>query len=298
MTLINVDASLPVPMWAVVRLLVHENRPMTLDRTRKLLSPSSLTGGDHKMFDQAISTLLGLGFIQKSEEERISLAGRAATLDGTHWEDFCTVLRKAVFEPELNQVIMKGDKTTGAADLNRALCWFLSLDPTAVTVGANNFEAMQDGALIAEARPAIPNPTRWNRFTSWATTIGLAAPALPTMGDPNHYVPDCTVAIRQTVMEIWEHKANVNAVEFVRSLRDQLPVLPGGAYSRSLGVEDPGDTTAGPALSFALLRGGYEEWLEFGREADAKQLLSIYDRERPATPHTFSSVTVFKDYNG
>lgn len=298
MALINVEASLPMPTWALVRLLAYEKRPMTLDRARKLLSPSSLTGDDHKMFDQTIGTLLGLGVIQKTDGERISLAEQAATLDGTNWEDFCAVLRKAVFKPEQNEAIMNGDKTTGAADLNRALCWFLSLDPTAVTVGANNFEVMQDGALIAEARPAIPNPTRWNRFTSWAPALGLAAPALPTMGVLSHYVPDCTMAVRQTVMETWEHEANVNAVEFVRSLREQLPVLPGGAYSRTLGVEDPGDTTAGPALSFALLRGGYEEWLKFGREADAKQLLSINDPERPSTPHTFSLVTVLKDYNG
>ncbi|GIH72022.1 protein DpdG [Sphaerimonospora thailandensis] len=297
MTLLNVEASLPMPTWALVRLLVHEKRPMAVERARKLLSPSSLTGGDHKMFDRAINTLLGLGIIQKSDDDRISLEGRVASLDGSSWDDFCIVLRRAVFNPEQNKVIKNGKEHTGAADLTRALCWFLSLDPTTTIVGSNNFEVLQDGALIVEARPAVTNPNRWNRFTAWAPALGLAAAALPTMGDVGQYVPDCTVAVRQTVMETWEHNANVNAVEFVRVLREKIPVLPGGVYSRGLGVEDPEDTFAGSALSFALLRGGYEEWLKFEREADANQLLSINDPERPLTAHTFSSITVIKDYN-
>ena len=54
----------------------------------------------------------------------------------------------------------------------------------------------------------------------------------------------------------------MNAVEALRALRDALPVLPGGAYSAAVGVTSPGDNVAGPALSFALLRGDDEAWLK------------------------------------
>ncbi|WP_344457571.1 protein DpdG [Actinocorallia aurantiaca] len=297
MSLINVEASRPIPMWATVRLLASSRRPISVERAQRLLSPKALGDTSPAMVDLAIKTLEDLRMLQRSDDS-ISLSGHAASLDGSDWSAFCSALRKAVFEPYQNEALADGGKATGSADLVRGLCWFLSLDPTAVAVGPSDFEDLQKEALIPEARPAIANKERWSNFGPWASTLGFAATALPTMGGASSYVADCTVAVRQTILETWRPDEHVNTMVLLSTLREKIPVLPGGSYSRSLGVKDPGDTQAGRSLSFALLRGQEEGWLKFEREADAHYLLHIYDPERPATPHSFSTVIVLEDGNG
>jgi hypothetical protein len=43
MALLNVEASVPPYMWAVVRLLAAEGKPLLVDRARSFLAPPSLT---------------------------------------------------------------------------------------------------------------------------------------------------------------------------------------------------------------------------------------------------------------
>ena len=63
MTLINVDASRPSPLWAVLRLLATTGRSMPAEQAKALLSPPSLGQDDSKMFERAIETLRMLGML-------------------------------------------------------------------------------------------------------------------------------------------------------------------------------------------------------------------------------------------
>ncbi len=291
MTLINVDASRPSPMWAVMRYLVFAGEPVTLDHARSVLSPPALGVDDSKMFDLAVGTLEMLRMVARTGDGKLRLEGAARFVGSEDLGAFTAVLRERALAPELNSGIGDGYSTVGARDLTLALCWFLSLDPAETALSWEEAERRQHEGLKPEVGPTFVNRTRWNWFTDWATALGLAAPALL---DSDCLTPDCTLAVRQVMQAAWKAGDTVSAVEALDQLRQALPVLPGGAYSSAVGIPSPGDSTAGTALSFALLRGHDEQWLRLQRDADARRYLSVYDPGHPTFPRAYSSITLLE----
>jgi len=272
MALINVDESRPSPLWAVVRLLATVGRPVRAEQARSLLSPPSL--GPDDMFDLAIDTLSMLGMVTKTSDGRLGLEGATRSLDGQDFDTFAAVLRGRVLAPELNSDIGANDSQVGPRDLTQALAWFLSLDPATIALNWVDAEQLMQGALREAAGPAIIGRARWAPFIDWSTALGLSAPALL---DNDQLTPDCTTAVRHIMRSTWKQGQTVGAAEALHLLRDELPVLPGGRYSAEVGIASPGDAAAGPALSFALLRGEDEKWLRLQRDADARQYLNIHE---------------------
>jgi hypothetical protein len=296
MALINVDASRPDPMWAVVRLLAHSKKPVSLNSARALLSPPTLASGDKdasEMFNKAIKTLreLGLLHIHESTSE-LELTGPAAILDGRNWDAFSAALRTAVLAPERNSGLGDNDEQRGSRDLTRALAWFLTLDPMDAPVAWEQAQKLRQNAFKPEAGPAIVNAERWRPFGDWAPALGLAARPLLSGGGSSPLTPDCTAAVRYVMQSLWEPGQQVNAVTVVRSIREHLPVLPGGEYSRALHLDNPGDRVAGPTLSFALLRGSDEKWLRLELDSDAPLVLQVTDPEQPSSPRYVSDITM------
>jgi hypothetical protein len=289
MTLINVDASRPSPMWAVIRYLVFVGRPVGLEQARASLSPPSLDPADSTMFDLAIGTLEMLGMVARTDDGRLMLDGATRSIDSEDLGAFTAVLRERALAPELNVGIGCEYSTVGARDLTLALSWFLSHDPAETAMNWDEAEQRQQEGLRPEVGPTFVNRTRWPWFVDWASAVGLAAPALL---DSDRLTPDCTAAVRQAVRAAWKPGDTVNAVEALNVLRTTLPVLPGGAYSTAVGIVSPGDSVAGPALSFALLRGDDERWLRLQRDADARQFLSVHNPEQPTFPRAYSSIVI------
>lgn len=302
MTLLNVGAALPSQAWAVVRLLACLEKAPPLEEARALLSPPSIRGEktqDKPPFDKALSTLEELGLIRiEGEEQHLSLAGLAVTLDGQDVSAFGSVLRRAILDPAKNTSLGDSPDQTGPRDLTRALAWLLTFDPTDPM---DWFRAQneQREALRPEAGPVFSNHTRWLRFNYWAPSLGLAGAPLFQIeeGNANRLVPDCAVAVRQTLAELQQTDVRINAVELLRTLREQLPVLPGGAHSRAVGLRSPGDTAAGAALSFALLRGEDEKWLRLEHDDDAQHVLQVHDPDR-SSARPVSAITILEAVNG
>lgn len=296
MALINVEASRPEPMWAVVRLVALSKKPVPLGSARALLSPPTLVSGDKdasEMFNKAIKTLRELGLLHIHETTtEMELTGPAADLDGCDWDAFSAALRSAVFAPERNSDLGDNDEQRGSRDLTRALAWFLTLDPMEPPVAWEQAQKLRKNALKPEAGPSIVNAERWQPFGAWGPALGLAARPLISGGGSSPLTPDCTAAIRYTMQRLWEPGEQINAVAVVQSIREQLPVLPGGAYSVALGLHNPGDRVAGPALSFALLRGNDEGWLRLELDSDASLVLQVADPEQPQSPRYVSDITI------
>ncbi|MBL1287074.1 MULTISPECIES: protein DpdG [Streptomyces] len=296
MALLNVEASVPPFMWAVVRLLAAEGKPLPVDRARSFLTPPALTEGkENKTFDQTVRTLRDLGLIAE-EDNYIRLAGHAVTVDGTDFAAFAACLRRAVLDSDLNAGLAQDPAQTGPRDLTRTLVWFLSRDPLGEAATWDIAQLEQSEDLNPEAGTASKNDTRWNRFVHWAPALGFGAtPLLPTPGR-GPLSPDCTAAIKETMLTMWAIGERVNAVDAAQALRTALPVLPGGEYATALGIPDPGARSAGPALSFALLRGEDEGWLVLQQDADAQRILSLHDPDRPS--HYVSDIVISEDQNG
>jgi hypothetical protein len=286
MTLLNVEASRPSPMWALVRFLAATGRPVSADRAQALLSPPCL-GTDGKTFGQAVGTLEMLGMLTRTSEGMLLLDKATSSIGPDDLASYTALLRDRVFAPGLNDGLGETSGHSGARDLIRALSWFASLDPASVALNWGEAEQLQLGALKPETGPALTNRERWPAFNDWATALGLAESALL---DNDRLTPDCTVAVRQTVQATWKTGDNVSAVVALHTLRAVLPVLPGGAYSQAVGVASPGDNVAGPALSFALLRCADESYIELQMLPDARQVISIYDPGQPTFPRSCSSI--------
>ncbi|MDH3035391.1 protein DpdG [Streptomyces sp. TRM75561] len=296
MALLLAESSIPPFMWAVVRLLAAEEKPLATDRARALLTPPSLTEGkENKAFDQALRTLRELQLIAE-EKDPLSLAGHASDLDGTDFTSFSSALRQAVLAGELNVGLADDAGQTGSRDLTRILVWFLSCDPLDGPATWAIVQREQSIDLNPDAGTASRNDTRWNRFVHWAPALGLAAaPLLPTSG-VGPLLPDCTEAVKQTVQRLWPVGERVNAVDAARTLRTALPVLPGGDYANAMGISDPGAQSAGAALSYALLRGEDGGWLVLQQDADAQRVLTLHDPDRPS--HYVSDIVISEDQHG
>lgn len=302
MTLLNVGAALPSQTWAVVRLLAYLEKAVTLEEARALLSPPSIRGEktqDKPPFDKAVSTLEELDLLRiEGEDQQLSLSGPAAALDGQDGSTFGSVLRRAILDPAKNTSLGDSPDQTGPRDLTRALAWLLTFDPTDPMDWPRAQNEQRD-ALRPEAGAVFSNHTRWLRFNYWAPSLGLAAAPLFQIeeGNANRLVPDCTVAVRQTLAELQKTDVRTNAVEVLRTLREQIPVLPGGAHSRAVGLRSPGDTTAGAALSFALLRGEDEKWLRMEHDDDAQHVLQVHDPDR-SSARPVSAITILEAVHG
>lgn len=310
MTLLNVDAAIPSQTWALVRLLAYLGKSVPLDEARALASPPSLRSEETSTkspFDCAISSLQTLELVHVDDDrQELSLVRHARLLtDSDDLETYTDILRRAVLEAGFNTGLGESNDGTGPRDLTRALAWLLAHDPMEQPihwVTAQQLLDERDGKdhklLKAEVHPLFANDIRWSRFGYWATALGLAAaPVLRTDGR-TPLVADCTPAVKQTVAELWPAEQRVNAVEALQALRESLPVLPGGAHSLAVGIPSPGDNVAGPALSFALLRGHDEKWIRLEHDDDARQILLLHDPERPASPRPVSDIMILESTHG
>lgn len=310
MTLLNVDAAIPSQTWAVVRLLAYLGKSIALDEARALVSPPSLRSEDTSTkppFDCAISSLQVLGLVHVDDDrQELSLAGPAKALARSDDLDAYTrILRHAVLEADYNKELGANNDAAGPRDLTRALAWFLMHDPMEQPIDSVAAEKLLDykdskdrKVLRPEVLPIFANPTRWLRFGYWAPTLGLAAAPLFRGEGRGPLVPDCTLAVKQTVLQLWQPAQRINAVEALQVLREHLPVLPGGAHSLAVGIPSPGESVAGAALSFALLRGHDEKWLHLEHDDDARKILLLHDPERPASPRPVSDITILEPTDG
>lgn len=282
MALLNVDDAIPPQLWAVVRLLTSTRRPLTAESARALLRPPTLLsdGKQDKVFEGALATLRQLGLLTVSDAGILMLTEPLQGIEVDDLGRFRRALREAVLESGRNAELAE-QPTAGPKDLTSVLAAFLTRDPLEPAVTWQDIKSISIAVFDADATDPTPNDTRWNRFGHWAPALGLAAPPLlPTKGK-NPLVPDCALAVRQVVASLWKKGDTVGAVEFIQALRTEIPVLPGGAYSKALRLPDPGATSADPALSFALLRCEHDGLLRLQRNADARSAITVADRDQP-----------------
>ncbi|WP_194892374.1 protein DpdG [Catenulispora pinisilvae] len=299
MALINTPASLPAPMWAVVRHLAAVKKPVAVNTARSVLSPSSLHKDDKAdpTFDNAVRTLTEYGAVAEAND-RLALSDDWTDLTGGDPGEFADRMRHAIFAPERNDRLAETDGQEGPRDLTRALCWFLSLDPMAPPLSFEDVEQQQRGALPAKVGLPIRNDTRWGRFIYWGPVLGLAANSLfPGEGRSQRLAVDCTAAVRRIISGTWKPGQTIDAADAVAALRKALPVLPGGAYSIALGLPTSAESV-GAALSYALLCGHDQGWIRLERKADAPRAVQVIDPGLTSGARRVTHVTVLGDPRG
>lgn len=272
MALINEGASFPSFMWAVVRLLLVLGGKADAESAKLLLTPPTLLAGETKEFSMAVKSLADLGVVA-DDDEVVELTSAARALSPDDIAGFNGLLRHAALDPARNEGLADSPDLDGPKDLVRALAWFLMRDPL-VPQGWESVAQFQRGAFASSLPPPFANEVRWGRFIYWAPALGFAAaPLIPKEGR-SPLVPDCTVAVRETVLSLWREGQTVRASEAVDRIVEELPVLPGGRYSRMLGLTPPVGQVAA-SLSNALLAGEMDGWLVFSSPSDADNIFLV-----------------------
>jgi hypothetical protein len=293
MTLLNDPASLPSPMWAVVRFLLSADGRFPAEGARALLCPPSLLPGGQvngdSTFASAVRTLRELGLVT-ADDDHLTLTppARELPLDGI--AGFSDLLRAAVLDADRNAGLHEDGNQTGPKDLVRALSWFLTLDAF-TPLGLGEVTELQDGAFASHFPNPIVNDTRWTRFGFWGPVLGFVArPVLDNGQTGLRLVPDCTAAVRRTMLAIWAKGEQVEAADAVDRILEELPVLPGGLYSRLLALPTPADVAS--SLSLAMLRGESEGWLSFGAPSDAVRGVFLADPDAVSGTRQISLITI------
>lgn len=300
--LLSDNSPLPGHVWAVVRLLIAQGGSIGVDEARCLLSPPSL-GAEATAappFDIAVRSLAELGLATQGEGQ-ITLAESAHALNVDDVSAFTEWLRRAVLATENNDGLGVDDRQGGPRDLTQALAWFLSLDPLGGALrwkGEEGVEQRQGKALRPELGLPLRNEFRWGRFVQWAPALGFAGRPVFTGDDrAQGLAPDCTAAVRRTVLNLWDQGESVEAVSAVARIRAALPVLPGGTFAESLGLSvHEGRLDA--ALSFALLGGDEQGWIKLERRADAARAVQVADPALASGSRRVTHLVILGENNG
>jgi hypothetical protein len=274
MSLINMGASLPSFMWPVVRLLLTCRGKLDEETARWMLTPPTLPHGETKDCSEAIKTLAELGLVTTAEGT-VTLTAIARNLSMDDVAGFHGLLRRAVLDPARCVGLNEGDDLEGTKDLVRALVWFLNQDPTTPLDGVTAGR-LQDGTFPRHLPPPFANDVRWGFFVFWGPALGFVAHPLADEGGSVKLLPDCTIAVRDTILSLWKAGESISASTAVERILTELPVLPGGAYSRSLGLA-ASDGLVSPVLSNALLTGDEIGWLSLDRQSDATDVVFLTD---------------------
>ena len=281
MALINEGASFPSFMWAVVRLLLTLGGKSDEEAAKRLLTPSSLpAGAETKDFRQAVDSLADLGLVT-SADDVVELTDTVTALSPADATGFNRLLRRAALDERRNTGLAdkpeNPDKPDlgGPKDLVRALAWFLTQDP-GTSLDLDAVSKLQPGAIASHLPLPFVNDVRWNRFVYWGPALGFAGQPLLPQDGPVRLTPDCSVAVRETVLTLWQQGYQVSAAEAVDRILEELPVLPGGVYSRSLGLAPPNGAVS-LSLSNALLTGAEDGWITLARRSDANDVVFLTD---------------------
>ncbi|MFD7790636.1 protein DpdG [Streptomyces sp. NPDC059759] len=267
MQLLNTPTPSPGVIWAVVRFLSSEGKPLPKETITMFLEPGEEARNAGPVH-HALSTLRGLG-LAVGADDTWSLTGGLEQVAVDDYAGFQRVVRRAVLGVE-------GEVPDPPEDIRRALAWILQRDPFKesfnwTTVDQLHNRSAPDGQLV------LANDTRWPSFAAWGTALGLIAPAPHTR---DRHVPDCTRAVRHVLTAGLERGRSVDSMSVLQLLRRQLPILAGGSLATSLGYTLDVQKVVGAALSFALMRGEQEGWLVLGQDSDASVVINLHDPER------------------
>jgi hypothetical protein len=182
MALINVEASLPTPMWALTRFLLTNSGSAPRAMAESTVAPNGLQGAGQpneqtdRTFGSAVSTLRELKLIT-DDDDCLKVTDMLREVAPDDFDAFTDMLRQRVLYSESNVGLATGTEQTGPKDLVRALTWFLTLDPL-VGYEWSAVEQLQVNAFPAEVGPAFVNAVRWNLFVYWEVAPGAPMPRM------------------------------------------------------------------------------------------------------------------------
>ena len=190
------------------------------------------------------------------------------------------VLRTIALAPENNRRFFEAEENK-SADLNRGLSWILAQDIYTIDTSSHaKIEALEGSQVANKAMRMLQNDTRWNGLRTWMIYLGFARSGSPVTIDP-------TLALRESLDEIFGTEQALAATQFVGRIAEVIPVLDGGFYRKQ--IEDllkgatwsrpPADTLS-TALSRAIRRLGHEGMIATEQRSDTEEGVTLVGAEQ------------------
>jgi hypothetical protein len=300
MALLNPSPVLPLPvtMWVTARLfmsrkqmsetqILQRSSPLAL---RKPSEGSALPDTSSAATSNAVVALKALHELDLVETDDRGQFKWSLKHQPKDYATFCRQLRGAVLSSENFDGVADLKDARGARDLLRGLAWFLSKDPVAESWSWH--QVYQDSSAGTDDETRIfQNATRWNGFRYWSEALGLAEVATLSSVASGALTCDVTRAVRDVVLTKFRKDEEVPTGTLLTELREQLPILPGGALSRALGHAVPG-RILDRATSYALEAGQVRGWLRLVSRADSADAIQLADLDKPGVHRTISHVVV------
>ncbi len=283
MALLNPPELRPSVILVITRFLA--GRRGGRDQAERLiatLAPNGLAGANPDLdVRRNLAAATDLGLVVRSGDD-VTLTDGLASVARRGDHAIVDHLRAQVLTEELNTG--PWGSQVGARDLTNALSWFLTFPANESPI---QMEGQQRAAKDLQERDFGPrqgtgddeeaggwpigNPTRWNAFRWWSSSLGFA-----WVSPRGHLVPDPTRAIRAVLPDVVGSASELTAREFIDKLALSLPVLDFGRY-RSF-IEDnwqrprSEQQRLSPPLSEALERLRSAGALTFDDRADAARV--------------------------
>lgn len=276
---------LPQAMWIIHRTIM-DNPDLSKEQILDLVTPTAIRSGipqNGAHADRALRGLREFGFVQQDS------AGLHNAETVTDAVDFMRSLRhRLVVPPETF-----GQEIAGAPDLRQGLVWLMRQPPTQ-PLHWQDVETVMPAGLFT-------NDTRWNGFRLWSQALGFSRSALTIMvagpkqnqkgkivADPTEAVID---AISHPVGTPLPTREQIPIQQFLDSLRNELPVLPGHPSATYDGLSEDNDTgmrALGLALSCAEARGV----LSMTYQSDPSGVVALPDARDHGHDRYVSAVTI------
>lgn len=210
----------------LVRCLA-DHGSMDRDKLISVCAPESAVDSQDRA-KQTLNNWIQLGVLQDdSGKISIERSLSSAVKKSTGHDPLASFARKRVLVAENNQRFWEAEDNR-SADFCRAASWMLAQDVFEVQiVGHKGIEDIEVGQLSKEFR-AFTNDTRWTGFKAWAPFLGFGwIGRFPTK---NSFIIDPTVAVADSLAEVFDGKKELDHKQFFSRLAEVLPVLDGGEY--------------------------------------------------------------------
>ena len=185
-----------------------------------------------------------------------------------------SIAREIVLSPSNNLRFWESDENK-SADLTRGLSWMLAQDVyTLETSSHAKVQELETSQISDLSRRMMQNDTRWNGLKAWMIYLGF--------GRGDGFTVDPTVALRDTLPDIFPGGAALAARDFLARTAEILPVFDHGAYR--LMVEEalkgsawtpPDENSLSTALSRGIARLVHSGELAIEQRADAERGLQL-----------------------
>lgn len=272
---------------SIYRLVVAEK---SVDRERlvTLCAPADLAEPRHAR--STLNTWVELGLFEKSEQDKISVNPRVPVRERRD-EFLGRLARTRVLASENNERFWQAENSR-TADFTRATAWILAQD-----VYESEFSTWESVQVVIQKQAPESelfgqNNTRWNGLKAWTPFLGFSWMGKhPTTARSNVLMIDPTVAVSETLPDIFGKHRTLSADELLAGLAEKLPVLDGGRYRQMVEEklnEREGATAWVPppkgqvstSLSRALLRLVGNRTLKAEKRADAPERARLTGRNR------------------